>query len=135
LEGERDRKRLHFAKALRKNLTDAERTLWQRLRNKQLQNLKFRRQQQIGPYIVDFVTFEKKFDIEVDGGQHAVKKDKDQERDRWFQEQGFEVVRYWNNHILENIESVMEDIVRRVSIHRPPSPRSSPTKGEEVMPD
>ena len=130
---ERDRKKPHFARALRRNLTDAERTLWQKLRNKQLQNLKFRRQQQIGPYIVDFVTFEKKVVIEVDGGQHAVKKDEDQERDRWLQGQGFEVVRYWNNHILENIESVMDDIIRRVSTHRPPSPQSSPIKGEEVV--
>jgi very-short-patch-repair endonuclease len=126
---------MDFARILRRNLTDAERTLWQKLRHKQLKNLKFRRQQQIGPYIVDFVTFEKKVVIEVDGGQHAVEKDEDRERERWLQGQGFEVVRYWNNHILESIESVMEDIVRRVSKHRPPSPQPSPVKGEEDAPD
>jgi len=61
----------HHARKLRKNMTDAERLLWQHLRNRQLGGYKFRRQRPIGPYIVDFVCLEKKLVIEVDGGQHA----------------------------------------------------------------
>jgi len=65
-----------------------------------MEGLKFRRQQPIGRYIVDFVCFEKKIIIEVDGGQHAVETKKDTERDGWFRSQGFKVLRFWNNEVL-----------------------------------
>lgn len=96
----------NIARNLRKDSTEAEKILWQKLRNKQLEGFKFRRQQIIGRYIVDFVNFERKLVIELDGSRHAVEKEKDWKRDHWLQTQGFEVLRYWNNEIFENLEGV-----------------------------
>ena len=101
-----------FARELRKNSTDAENMLWYHLRAKQLRDLKFRRQQPIGNYIVDFVCFSKKIVIELDGSQHDLKKikQKDKKRDRWLKNQGFKVLRFWNNDVLENTDGVLEVI-------------------------
>jgi len=78
-----------IAKNLRKNNTDVERLLWRYLRARQLEGIKFRRQQPVGKYIVDFVSFEQKIVIEIGGGQHSVEKDRDKERDSWLGVQGF----------------------------------------------
>jgi len=99
----------YLAKTLRKNQTEAEKKLWFFLRNKQINNIKFRRQQPIGNYIADFISTEKKMIIEVDGGQHF-ESDKDAKRDRWFHQQGYNVLRFWNNDVLQNIEGVLEVI-------------------------
>ncbi len=99
-----------IAKNLRKQLTDTERLLWTRLRAKQLEGLKFRRQEPIGKYIVDFVCYEKCLVIEADGGQHSFEKGKDETRDKWLNKEGFKVLRFWNNEILTNIEGVLEVI-------------------------
>src|SRR3989338_5975878 len=103
-----------LARNLRNNSTNAERLLWQYLRCRQVQRLKFRRQAAIGHYIVDFVCFENKLVIELDGGQHAQEKNltSDHERDSWLKDQGFTVIRFWNNEILENMDGVGETIVR-----------------------
>ena len=114
-----------IARKLRNNLTEVEKQLWRYLRNKQLDGLKFRRQQPIGPYIVDFINFEKRLIIEVDGGQHAKSIQKDSERDAWFQEQNVKVLRFWDNEVLENMEGVLESIKKKCS---PPSP-APPTRG------
>ena len=98
------------AKQLRQNSTDAERLLWQQLRAKRLNGLKFRRQEQIGRFIVDFVCYEKGIVIEADGGQHALEREKDEERTAWLDSQGFKVLRFWNHDILTNLEGVMERI-------------------------
>jgi len=103
-----------LAKSLRRNATNAERLLWQKLRNKQLEGYKFRRQQPIGNYIVDFVNFENLIIIELDGGQHAILKGKDRNRDAWLQSQGFHVLRFWNNDVLENIDGVLAVIRKRM---------------------
>jgi very-short-patch-repair endonuclease len=84
--------------------------LWKRLKAKQLDGLKFRRQEQIGRFIADFVCYEKNIIVEADGGQHALEKEKDEERTRWLNSQGFTVLRFWNNEILTNIEEVVEAI-------------------------
>ena len=107
------------AKALRKRSTDVERLLWRYLRAKQIGGLKFRRQQPIGQYIVDFACFEKKIVIEVDGGQHAVERRKDTERDEWLRSQGFKVLRFWNNEVLTNTQGVLE-IIRISCLSHPP---------------
>jgi len=112
------------AKDLRKSMTDAERVLWLRLKAKQLGELKFRRQEQIGRFIADFVCFEKGIVIEADGGQHATEKERDDERTQWLNSQGYTVLRFWNNDILSNIEGVMEAI--RSACTEAPSPRPSP---------
>ena len=96
-----------LAKNFRKNSTDAERILWQKLIAKQMSGIKFRRQQPIKNYIVDFVSFEKRLIIELDGGQHARDLAHDRCRDRWLTAQGFTVLRFWNNDVFENIQAVL----------------------------
>ena len=102
-----------FAKTLRTKSTDTENLLWGRLKGKQLEGLKFRRQQVIDHYIVDFVCFEKRVIIELDGGQHAIESFKDAERDKYLVRNGFEVLRFWDNEVLENLEGVLEVIRTR----------------------
>ena len=98
------------ARELRRNATDAERALWRHLRMWQLDGYKFRRQQPIGNYIVDFVCLEKRLIIELDGGQHAEQSNYDSERDAWLRDQRFTVLRFWNNDVLKNVEGVAAGI-------------------------
>jgi len=98
------------AKSLRKRPTDVEAILWNKLRARQVEGVKFRRQQPIENFIVDFVSFEKRIVVELDGGQHAENRDKDIQRDRFFSENGFEVLRFWNNDVIENLDGVLEVI-------------------------
>ena len=100
------------ARALRLNMTDAEKLLWKNLRRKQL-GVKFRRQYPLLGYIVDFVSFEKRLIIEVDGGQHLESK-QDKVRDQTFREGGFMVLRFWNTDVLRNVEGVVEAIKKEV---------------------
>lgn len=114
------------AKNLRKSSTDAERLLWNHLRMKQMKGLKFRRQQPIDNYIVDFVCLENRLIIEVDGGQHASERIKDIERDSYLIKNGFRVLRFWNNEVFRNIEGVLEVI--RIKCLESPSPTPPPVK-------
>ena len=95
------------SRKLRVDQTDAEKKLWYALRSRQLCGLKFVRQHPIGPYICDFVCREKHVVVEVDGGQHADSK-RDLVRDRYLREQGYRVIRYWNNDVLSNLDGVLE---------------------------
>ena len=106
-------KMIALGKVLRKRPTDAEQLLWNKLRQKQLEGFKFRRQQPIDHYIVDFVCFERRIVIEVDGGQHAMQKEDDILRDTYLTQQGFQVLRFWNNEVLQNINGVLEVIKER----------------------
>ena len=105
-----DRKLLPLAKNLRKRATDAESTLWNYLRTGKLEGLKFRRQQVIGKYIVDFVCFEKLLVVELDGGQHAEEAEADRARDAWLNREGYRVLRVWNHEVLTNLEGTLEMI-------------------------
>ncbi|MBF0484482.1 MAG: endonuclease domain-containing protein [Candidatus Omnitrophica bacterium] len=105
------------ARSLRSDPTLAEKELWWALRYRSM-GVKFRRQAVIGSYIVDFVCYEKKVIIEVDGGQHFENR-KDVVRDGWLKSQGFKVLRFWNNEILGNLDGVYETIEREIN---PPSP-------------
>ena len=98
------------ARFLRKNQTDAERLLWQKLRNRQLLNVKFRRQFPIEPYIADFVCLELKLIIELDGSQHFDQIAYDNKRSDFLKQRGFKVFRFWNNDVFKNTEGVMESI-------------------------
>ena len=102
------------SKKLRRNSTEAEKRLWGRLRSKQMCGLKFRRQQQIGNYIADFVCFEKGVIVELDGGQHATDLEHDKQREDWLKAEGFIVVRFWNTDVFENIEGVWDAIRNRL---------------------
>jgi very-short-patch-repair endonuclease len=99
-----------LAKDLRKNSTQAEALLWSKLRARQIEGPKFRRQQPLENFIVDFVSFEKRMVIELDGGQHTEDKDKDEERDICLKNNGFTVLRFWNSEVFENLEGVLETI-------------------------
>ncbi len=101
-----------LAKALRRRQTEAEKKLRAHLRNRQLGGVKFRRQQSIGFYVVDFVSFDRKLIIELDGGQHneMPAMEKDERRTRWLEGEGFRVSRFWNNEVLSNMEGVIARI-------------------------
>jgi very-short-patch-repair endonuclease len=109
--GMKPRNPLHtFARELRNNCTDTERLLWRYLKNSQLEGVKFRRQQPIEKYIVDFVSFEKRIVIELDGGQHAENLEYDEQRTACLRANGFIVLRFWNNDVIQNTEGVLEVI-------------------------
>jgi len=114
---------------LRKSLTEAERSLWRRLRLRQIGGHKFRRQQLIGGYIVDFVCLEERLIVEVDGGQHSKQGAYDLERDSWLGKQGFLVLRFWNDEILNGIDSVKEKIMNELEKHSDTPTSILPRKG------
>jgi very-short-patch-repair endonuclease len=116
-----------YARKLRMRSTDAEKLLWRHLRAKRLMGLKFRRQEPIGKFIADFVCYERRVIIEVDGGQHSERPERDQGRDEWFKNKGFSILRFWNNDVLSQTEEVLEAIVKECT--RSPSPSSPPVKG------
>ncbi|SER14301.1 Very-short-patch-repair endonuclease [Solimonas aquatica] len=120
-----------LARELRRTQTDAERVLWQRLRNRQLLGHKFRRQLPIGPYIVDFVCVERQLIIELDGGQHAEQRARDAQRSAWLQARGFRVLRFWNDQALKETNAVLEFVLRHLSEN--PSPQPSPLAGEREL--
>ena len=115
---------LNYSKILRQNMTDVENILWYYLRNNQLNGYKFRRQEAIGGYIVDFVCFEKKLIIELDGGQHNEENiiAKDSIRQKFLENNGFVVLRFWNDEILENLENVLNSIYEKLESINIPSP-------------
>jgi very-short-patch-repair endonuclease len=113
-----DRKK-NLAKHFRKNQTDAEQLLLTHLRMRQLENLKFRRQHQIGRYIVDFVCLERRLVVELDGVQHSVKQELDADRDAWLNSEGFKVLRFWNNQVVDNLTGVLE-VIRQHCFNHPP---------------
>ncbi|HEX4045975.1 MAG TPA: endonuclease domain-containing protein [Gammaproteobacteria bacterium] len=122
------------ARTLRKNSTLAERLLWGKLRLCQLADLRFRRQVPIGNFIVDFLCYEKNLIIELDGGQHnhdAVRI-YDMQRTAWLEQQGYTVLRFWNNEVLYELENVVEHIWHYVhgSLDTP-HPNPPPQGGRE----
>lgn len=121
-----------FGRTLRKRLTDAEQLLWSRLRMKQMEGFKFRRQQPIDNYIVDFVCFENRIVIEVDGGQHAAENIKDRARDSYLQQNGFNVLRFWNNEVLQNMDGVLEAIRENCLSRTSPHLCPPPLRGEDI---
>ncbi|OEY65142.1 endonuclease domain-containing protein [Marinobacter sp. X15-166B] len=96
----------NFAKHLRQNMTDAEQLLWYHLRAYRLNGKRFRRQQPLGPYIVDFVHFGSRVIVEADGGQHNDSLS-DKKRDAWLHAQGFRVLRFWNHEVLMQTDAVL----------------------------
>jgi very-short-patch-repair endonuclease len=98
------------AKKLRQHMTDAERKLWNHLRGTGLGGFKFRRQYQLGPYIADFISFEAKLVVEVDGDQHASQSATDNDRSDWLRSNGFRVLRFWNHEVLQQTDAVLRAI-------------------------
>ena len=107
---------LKNAKEMRSNMTPAETKMWRILRGKRFQDLKFKRQVLIGNYIVDFLCENKKIIIEIDGGQHnkELNIQSDKNRTRYLENNGYKVLRFWNDDVMKNIDGVMEVIFREV---------------------
>jgi very-short-patch-repair endonuclease len=111
---------------MRREPTEAEAKLWSILRGQRLGGLKFKRQEQLGDYIVDFVCFGARLIVEADGSQHS-ESELDAVRDAWLTAQGFRILRFWNNDILGNPEGVARMIAEAAL---PPLPNPSPARGE-----
>ena len=121
------------ARQLRKDMTDAERFAWQRIRYRQIGGQKFRRQAPIGPFIADFVCHECRLIVELDGGQHAEQREMDASRTRWFESQGYRVVRFWNHEVLQDWDVVAEVIWEHVQALTPhPDPPPQGGRGKEA---
>lgn len=116
-----------FSRKLRSEMTDAESCLWRRLRARQIHGLKFRRQHPVGKYILDFACIEARLVIEVDGGQHYELQNQDSKRSAWLESQGWKVLRFWNNEVLQNIEGVLAEVLN--ALH--PHPNLPPFRGKE----
>ena len=126
---------LDNAKTLRRNLTDAEQKLWYHLRAHRFMGRKFKRQKPLGRYVVDFICLEEKLIIELDGGQHADSVEYDKERDSWLRSEGYTVLRFWNNELVNETEGVLERI--RLTLNPgtqtlSPGPSLVNGRGEEV---
>ncbi len=100
-------KTMHRAGELRKELTPAESKLWAYLRGDKLNGVNFRRQHAIGNSIVDFVSIKNKLIIELDGSQHLEQEEYDVERTKYFESLGYKVLRFWNNDVMNDINSVI----------------------------
>jgi very-short-patch-repair endonuclease len=126
-------KRMNVDKAreLRKRMTDAEQRLWCHLRNRQLLGWKFRRQNEIGRYIVDFVCPESMLVVELDGGQHLGQIEYDEHRTQPLKAMGCRVLRFWNNDVLMDTETVLEVILKTLASM---APHPNPLPGGEREP-
>lgn len=123
-------KLVRYSRQLRQNMTDAEKTLWYRLRRRQLDGAHFRRQHPISPYIVDFACIEARLVIELDGGQHC-NSNYDVKRDMLLANKGWRVLRFWNTQLNENMDGVLATIID--ALHTSPAsilPPEKPVEGE-----
>jgi len=123
-----------FARYLRQQLTDCERLLWRRLRNRGLAGFKFRRQHPWPPYVLDFYCAELRLVIELDGGQHYDDAGlaKDRLRTDYLRRHGLEVLRFSNLDVLQNLDDVLTELLRRVEAR---SPHPTPLPGGERVLD
>jgi very-short-patch-repair endonuclease len=113
------------ARELRHDTTDAEKKLWPYLKQIQPARFHFRRQATIGPYFADFACHALRLVIEIDGGQHNESRS-DAVRTRYLEAQGYRVLRFWNNDVLNNAEGVAEVISAAIADRFPPTPDPSP---------
>ena len=118
-------KRIVRARKLRRDTTGAEKKLWPYLKQMQPVSFHFRRQATIGPYFADFACHALRLVIEIDGGQHG-ENASDAARTRYLESQGYRVLRFWNNDVLNNAEGVAEVISAAIAQRVPPTPDPSP---------
>ena len=115
-----------LARKLRRQETEAEKRLWQHLRDRRLGGFKFRRQEPRGRYVADFVCLERQLIVEIDGGQHAERAHDDAQRTAALERDGFRVLRFWNNEALGNTEDVLQVILNALEERGAPSPLPLP---------
>jgi len=133
MPGPRADRRTPLARRLRRQTTDAERKLWQHLRQWPERAAHFRRQATIGPYFADFACHSNRIVIELDGGQHAhgVQACDDVIRDAFFKSRGYRVVRFWNHDVMKNLEGVLTLIANAIEEKSPP-PLTPPRRSQEL---
>jgi very-short-patch-repair endonuclease len=126
---------VEIARRLRRQQTDAERNLWFKLRGYRLAGLKFRRQMSLNGFVVDFCCPSVKLIVELDGGQHVQQREQDARRTKDLEDSGYFVLRFWNNEVLQNIDGVLEEIMRRASqqMFEPPHPTPLPSGEREPV--
>ena len=121
------------ARNLRNDATNAEQELWKHLRGRRLEGFRFRRQVPIAGFIADFVCPQAKLIVELDGGQHQQQEEYDAERSRILAAHGYRMLRYWNNAVMQDLESVVADIHRELTKgFTPPQPSPSLREREGV---
>ena len=110
-------KKYIIARKLRNNMTEQEKKLWYYLRKRFINNCSFRRQYPIGNYIVDFICRKKNLIVEIDGGQHNDEDIKmyDTERTNYLETKGYKVLRFWNNDVDNNLEGVLNEIMKNLN--------------------
>jgi very-short-patch-repair endonuclease len=113
------------ARKLRRSSTDVERKLWHRIRDKQVEDFRFRRQRPIGKFIVDFICLDAMLIVELDGGQHAEVVAYDERRTAFLESLGYRVLRFWNSDVIENMEGVLERLREELLNTRSPTPPSA----------
>ena len=116
---------IYNARSLRAEMTDAEKKLWQSIRQIQL-GVRFRRQHPIERFIADFACLDPKVVIEIDGGQHAENVSRDEDRTMVIESHGFKVLRFWNNEVLQNLEGVLQVIAQKLAPHPHPPSQGAP---------
>jgi very-short-patch-repair endonuclease len=115
-----------LARGLRRRQTDAERTIWFQVRDRRLGGWKFKRQVLVDRYVVDFLCADAHLIIEIDGGQHAERREYDDNRTKILESMGYLVLRFWNNEVLSNTEGVVETIMNTMNEHRSVPPHPDP---------
>ena len=119
------------APALRREMTESERTLWSRLRGEQM-GVKFRRQHPLGGYVADFACLAPKLIVELDGSQHAHQQNYDQRRDTYFRSHGFDVLRFATDAPFVNLDGVLVSILDRLNLLAGAAPTPTlPQRGRE----
>jgi very-short-patch-repair endonuclease len=120
--------RVNIARKLRRNQTDAERKLWFCLKDRRLDNLKFRRQAPVDRYVADFLCADAHLIVELDGGQHDPNSENERARTHQLEAMGYFVLRFWNDDVLNNIDGVLERIIETA---RPIAPHPNPLPNGE----
>ena len=118
------------ARKLRRSSTDVERKLWHRIRDKQVEGFRFRRQRPIEKYIVDFICLDARLIVELNGGQHAENVAHDKKRTAFLESLGYRVLRFWNSEVIENIEGVLERLREALLLTRVDPTLTLPLAGE-----
>jgi very-short-patch-repair endonuclease len=119
---------------LRSNMTSAEPTLWRALKERGAGGLKFRRQQGIGPFILDFYCPERRLCVELDGSSHNYRYDYDEQRTAFLRKQGIRVLRFSNEQVFSSIQGVVAEIVRKANENTDPTP-TPPLQGRGMPAD
>jgi very-short-patch-repair endonuclease len=105
-----DPQTMHRAGELRRELTPAEKKLWAHLRERQFNGIKFRKQHALGRFIADFISIKSRLIIELDGSQHLDQAQYDVERTRYFESKGYQVLRFWNHQVMNDMNGAMRAI-------------------------